>query len=117
MSKRVAVLYGGISAEREVSLSSGQQCIAVQLMTGNTVIDAFLQNNAGTLTSTEQHRRCFGVVVQTFRPPVIHDHAKIKIVGIDNFVIAVLMTKVANALFDVLAFSDNVRKTIAQCHR
>lgn len=28
MSKRVAVLYGGISAEREVSLSSGRQCIA-----------------------------------------------------------------------------------------
>ncbi|MGI4946847.1 MAG: D-alanine--D-alanine ligase, partial [Janthinobacterium lividum] len=26
--KRVAVLYGGISAEREVSLSSGQQVIA-----------------------------------------------------------------------------------------
>ena len=28
MSKRVAVLYGGISAEREVSLTSGRQCIA-----------------------------------------------------------------------------------------
>ncbi len=28
MKKRVAVLYGGISAEREVSLSSGGQCIA-----------------------------------------------------------------------------------------
>ncbi|MFN6956401.1 MAG: D-alanine--D-alanine ligase, partial [Acetobacteraceae bacterium] len=28
MSQHVAVLYGGISAEREVSLSSGRQCIA-----------------------------------------------------------------------------------------
>ena len=27
MSKRVAVLYGGISAEREVSLASGAQCV------------------------------------------------------------------------------------------
>src|SRR3954453_19938294 len=28
MTSRVAVLYGGISAEREVSLASGTQCIA-----------------------------------------------------------------------------------------
>ncbi len=36
--KTVAVLYGGISAEREVSLSSGQQVIAALRATGFTVL-------------------------------------------------------------------------------
>lgn len=36
--KRVAVLYGGISAEREVSLASGTQCIAALREAGFTVL-------------------------------------------------------------------------------
>ncbi|MDI3307757.1 MAG: D-alanine--D-alanine ligase [Acetobacteraceae bacterium] len=36
--KRVAVLYGGISAEREVSLASGAQCIAALREAGFTVL-------------------------------------------------------------------------------
>ena len=37
MSKRVAVLYGGISAESEVSLASGKQCIAALREAGYAV--------------------------------------------------------------------------------
>jgi D-alanine-D-alanine ligase len=37
MTRHVAVLYGGISAEREVSLSSGRQCIAALREAGFTV--------------------------------------------------------------------------------
>jgi D-alanine-D-alanine ligase-like ATP-grasp enzyme len=37
MKKRVAVLYGGRSAEREVSLSSGRQVIAALLEAGFAV--------------------------------------------------------------------------------
>ena len=37
MTKRVAVLYGGISAEREVSLASGKQCNAALREAGYTV--------------------------------------------------------------------------------
>jgi D-alanine-D-alanine ligase len=36
--KRVAVLYGGISAEREVSLSSGEQVIAALRIAGYDVV-------------------------------------------------------------------------------
>ncbi|TCZ63168.1 D-alanine--D-alanine ligase [Roseicella aquatilis] len=38
MSKRVAVLFGGISAEREVSLASGNQCITALQQAGFEVI-------------------------------------------------------------------------------
>jgi len=47
--KRVAVLYGGISAEREVSLSSGQQVIAALRTAGYDVVPIEVGPDLGAL--------------------------------------------------------------------
>ncbi|MDJ0981476.1 MAG: D-alanine--D-alanine ligase [Kiloniellales bacterium] len=50
MSKRVAVLYGGISAEREVSLVSGRDCGKALGEAGYTVDMIDVTNDVGALT-------------------------------------------------------------------
>ena len=49
MTRRVAVLMGGISAEREVSLDSGRQCAAALLDAGHTVAEIDVTNDIGAL--------------------------------------------------------------------
>ena len=49
MKKRVAVLYGGISAEREVSLSSGRQCIAALREAGFEVVPVEVGEDLGAV--------------------------------------------------------------------
>ena len=49
MTKRVAVLYGGISAEREVSLSSGRQVIAALRSAGFDVIPILVAEDLGAV--------------------------------------------------------------------
>ena len=47
--KRVAVLYGGISAEREVSLSSGRQVIAALRDAGFEVTPVLVGEDLGAV--------------------------------------------------------------------
>lgn len=47
--RRVAVLYGGISAEREVSLSSGRQCIAALREAGFDVLPIEVGDDLGAV--------------------------------------------------------------------
>ena len=49
MTKRVAVLHGGISAEREVSLSSGRQCIAALREAGFDVVPIEVGEDLGAV--------------------------------------------------------------------
>jgi D-alanine-D-alanine ligase len=49
MTKRVAVLHGGISAEREVSLASGRQCIAALREAGYPVQPIDVTGDLGAL--------------------------------------------------------------------
>ena len=54
MTARVAVLLGGISAEREVSLASGAQCIAALKSAGFTVLPVEVGPDLGALIGTLQ---------------------------------------------------------------
>ncbi len=55
--KRVAVLYGGISAEREVSLNSGAQCIAALREAGYAVTPIDVTADLGALLTALQAAR------------------------------------------------------------
>ena len=52
MNKRVAVLMGGISAERNVSLSSGKQCASALREIGDEVDEIDVTDNIGALVRT-----------------------------------------------------------------
>ena len=54
--KRVAVLYGGISAEREVSLSSGKQVIAALRSAGFEVVPVLVGEDLGALLTALEPR-------------------------------------------------------------
>ncbi|MBV8911648.1 MAG: D-alanine--D-alanine ligase [Acetobacteraceae bacterium] len=56
MSKRVAVLYGGISAEREVSLSSGHQVIAALRSAGFEVTPVLVGEDLGAVLDALEPR-------------------------------------------------------------
>jgi len=49
MNERVAVLYGGMSAEREVSLSSGRQVIAALRSAGFEVVPILVGEDLGAV--------------------------------------------------------------------
>lgn len=51
MNRRVAVLHGGISAEREVSLASGRQCVAALREAGFTVLPIEVGPDLGALVT------------------------------------------------------------------
>jgi len=50
-TKRIAVLYGGISAEREVSLSSGRQCVAALRRAGYQVTPIEVGEDLGAVVA------------------------------------------------------------------
>ena len=54
MSRRVAVLMGGVSAERDVSLDSGQQCAAALREAGHAVDEVDVTANIGALLAALQ---------------------------------------------------------------
>ena len=54
MTRRVAVLMGGVSAEREVSLDSGQQCAAALREAGHTVDEVDVTADIGALLAALQ---------------------------------------------------------------
>ena len=54
MTRRVAVLMGGVSAEREVSLNSGQQCAAALREAGHTVDEVDVTADIGALLAALQ---------------------------------------------------------------
>ena len=57
MSKRVAVLYGGISAESEVSLASGKQCVAALREAGYAVEPIEVGGDLGALVAALREAR------------------------------------------------------------
>ena len=57
MTQHVAVLYGGISAEREVSLSSGRQCIAALREAGFQVTPVEVTQDLGAVIHALTHPR------------------------------------------------------------
>jgi D-alanine-D-alanine ligase len=57
MTKRVAVLHGGISAEREVSLASGRQCIAALRESGFAVEPIDVGGDLGALLAALREAR------------------------------------------------------------
>ncbi len=57
MSKRVAVLYGGISAESEVSLASGKQCVAALREAGYAVEPIEVGADLGALVAALRDAR------------------------------------------------------------
>ena len=57
MSKRVAVLYGGISAESEVSLASGRQCVAALRDAGYAVEPIEVGADLGALVAALREAR------------------------------------------------------------
>lgn len=57
MTQHVAVLYGGISAEREVSLSSGRQCIAALREAGFEVTPIEVGEDLAAVVQALNHQR------------------------------------------------------------
>ena len=57
MTQHVAVLYGGISAEREVSLSSGRQCIAALHEAGFQVTPIEVGEDLAAVVQALNHQR------------------------------------------------------------
>ena len=57
MTKRVALLYGGISAEREVSLASGRQCVAALREAGYAVEPIDVTGDLGALLTALREAR------------------------------------------------------------
>ena len=56
MNKRIAVLMGGISAERNVSLSSGKQCANALREIGYVVDEIDVTADIGALVSTLENK-------------------------------------------------------------
>ena len=87
-------------------LNALQQRIAVQPVAGDAVIQPLLQDQPRAFASAKQRGSCFGVVVQPLRPPVVHHHAEIEVVGVDHLLVAVAVGVGANALLHALAATD-----------
>ena len=64
MTKEVAVLMGGSSAEREVSLDSGRACAAALREAGYKVREIELGKDALVVSSNER-ARCVAIILQT----------------------------------------------------
>ncbi len=90
------------------ALNAGQHRRAVQLVASDGVIQPLFQDHPGTFARGEQHAGGFGVVIQTLGAPVIHDHAEIKIVGVDHLIVTVGMIGSADPLLHALTTADDL---------
>ncbi len=89
-------------------LDALQQRIAVQFVAGDAVVESLLEDQARALPGGEQRRGRFGMVVKALRPPVIHHHAEIEIVGVDHLVDAIVMGIGADPLLNAAAAADDL---------
>ena len=89
-------------------LDALQQRIAVQFVAGDAVVESLLEDQARALPGSEQRRGRFGMVVKALRPPVIHHHAEIEIVGVDHLVDAIVMGIGADPLLNAAAAADDL---------
>ncbi len=98
--KRVAVLYGGISAEREVSLASGRQCIAALREAGYEVVPIEVGEDLGAVIHALTHPRpdavfnalhgrfgedgCIQGVLDWLGPPYTHSGVRASSLAMDK---------------------------------
>lgn len=98
-------------------LNAFQQRIAVQLVPGDAVVQPFLEDQPRAFAGAKQRGGGFSVMVQPLRPPVIHHHAEIEIVGVDHLLVAVAMGVGADPLLDAFAAADRLFHAWAQGDR
>ena len=98
-------------------LNAFQHRFTMQFVAGDAVIQPLLQDQTGAFARAKQRTGRFGVMVEPLRAPVIHDHAEIKIVGVDHLLFAILMRFRADPLLNAFAFADHRFHLCAQGDR
>ena len=90
------------------------QRLRSQSMALETGFQSFPEDYSSTFPRSVQHRSRLGVMIQTQRTPVIHQHGKVEVVGLNDRTFSVDAFRASYTGLDMLAGVDPIHSGFTQ---